>query len=351
MVSEMFRKLQNPRNAAIALGVVLFLFATVIFMTYPSGKSGQEQIPIVKADLSPIRSAPEDRGGMDIPNRDSTILARVGQPPIIIDGEEVENLLSSYEEDLVSKEEAIERAMAEHPMLPPEMIVEESMAAANQETQRPAVIVRSAEIGGAPQDEAGMEIAEAPMKPDFEIKEPSSASILQKIGETEIGNDNLSSEFHERAAAAAVTPKPERPNKMHAAATSPETLEFVRGILNESEDPMAEEEIGTVASEQPSVEELAGIEPALSSAGDLSSGAYFVQLASITDPARAGTEWTKMQVKYNVLSSAQFRVQEAILDHGTFFRIQAGPMSKEDANYVCNTLKQANKPGGCLVVK
>ena len=76
-----------------------------------------------------------------------------------------------------------------------------------------------------------------------------------------------------------------------------------------------------------------------------------MQLASITDAKRAVSEWTKMQRKYPVLVSSKFRVQEASLPGGTFYRIQAGPMSKESATQICNALKQANKPGGCLVVK
>ena len=58
-----------------------------------------------------------------------------------------------------------------------------------------------------------------------------------------------------------------------------------------------------------------------------------------------------MKAKYNVLSQEKFRVQEASVNSGTFYRIQAGPMSKANANNICDSLKQAGKPGGCLVVK
>ncbi len=89
----------------------------------------------------------------------------------------------------------------------------------------------------------------------------------------------------------------------------------------------------------------------MSAAPEIKAGLFFVQLASITDPARAGSEWVKMQKKYGVLSTSKFRVQEASLPSGTFYRIQAGPMSKSSADEICASLKASKKPGGCLVVK
>lgn len=43
-------------------------------------------------------------------------------------------------------------------------------------------------------------------------------------------------------------------------------------------------------------------------------------------------------------------MQEASLDRGTFYRIQAGPISKDSADEICREIK-AITPVGCLVVK
>ena len=362
------RKVRGMNLATAAMAAAGVLFVAVIVAVFSSGEDYPQEIPIVKADLSPIKREPAERGGMEIPYRDSTILARVGQPGANAD-DEVENLLSPPLQEMVRKEDVIDRAMGDNPMEGDEI---DLGAIPVDEDGRPAVVVRSAEIKNSSDpalngvetlvdevmNEMEAEMADAAPKPDFEIKEPSGDDILQKIGEKDIGNEELSDDFTEKVAEAAVVKKPSP--RMHAAATSPETLEFVRGILEEKDSKVEEAGVEAAEAESMQAEEVANIEPAFgvdeyvpeeSESVAISPGDHFVQLASITDPARAGNEWAKMQDKYSVLAGSQFRVQEANLDRGTFYRIQAGPMSKESADRICNSLKSQNKPGGCLVVK
>lgn len=273
--------------------VVAAVFAGVVVATYPSAEDDAEKfIPIVQADLSPVRRAPAERGGMDIPNAESTVLAR-SEPAVLEDG--VENLLArSVAEPLVMKDEAIELAM--------------SVPAVSEVDDSSVVEVVSSS----------------------EIEEPSAENILQKI-EASAGEETGAG-FEQQVAQAAVAVKPKR-QLMHAPGQSPDTLAFVRRVL--------------------SAEEAASIEPTAGAAkpSALAPGGYYVQLASIKDRARADSEWRKMRAKYGALGGAEYRVQQASLSSGTFYRIQAGPMSKASADEVCGSLKAANKPGGCLVVK
>lgn len=319
-------KFENPVFATIFLLAVGVAFAGVLLMAYPSGKNPQEEIPIVTADLRPVKVRPSERGGMEVPYRDSTILADVGRSTTRWDKEPgVENLLAPEPEDLTSKEEALARAVADDtprdvpfaappPAVQPEHIDIPDMAAAETE--------------------------------DEPLKSPSPDDILQKIekdkpvmvasasvkaGDTEVAGEE----------------DDDRP-KLHAAATSPETLDFVRSVLDQKDqkqDSPSSEETSSAAS----VEPAAG---AAVAAKSMTSGTYYVQLASISARERAGAEWAKFQKTYaGQLSSADYRVQEADLGaRGTFYRIQAGPFSKEDADSICNAIK-AQKPGGCLVVK
>ena len=81
------------------------------------------------------------------------------------------------------------------------------------------------------------------------------------------------------------------------------------------------------------------------------SGDYYVQLASVQDSTRADSEWKKLQSKYGaILSGYEYRVETANLAKGTYYRIQAGPVTKDQANKTCNAIK-AKTPGGCLVKK
>ncbi len=338
---NILRRVQSPVVATVALVAAAALFVGVIVATYPSGEDAQKQIPIIKADLRPIKTLPDDRGGMAIPHRESTILARADLPAMSSDRQEIENLFARTSEDLVTKEQAIERAMAEHPMAPPALLEQNNISTLLHEKPSQGIVPSAIETAAVQSVDERHDIVV--LESSFELKEPTAKDILQKIGSSNGSSQGNSAVFSSKVASAAMSVKPHRA-QMHAAATSPETLDFVRGILNAKEKTMQAE---------PSAAELAAISPAVGagSAVNITSGSYFVQLASITDATRAGKEWLKMQAKYDVLARSKFRVQEAALSRGTFYRIQAGPMSKSSANAVCDTLKQANKPGGCLVVK
>jgi cell division septation protein DedD len=81
----------------------------------------------------------------------------------------------------------------------------------------------------------------------------------------------------------------------------------------------------------------------------VSSGSSYVQLASVKTRLAAESEWTKLRAKYGLGSA--YRIQQKDLgEKGTFFRIQAGPYSKEDAALICTDIKKKS-PGGCLVTK
>lgn len=384
--ARFFRKLQSPAVATIALVASGILFTGVIIATYPSGENRQPEIPIVKADLRPIKEAPQDAGGMDIPNRESTILARVGQskaPPAnaLEEPQAIENLLaqSRPNEDLVSKEQALERAMkARNPMVSGQGEQEGSEARENagDDSFAPQTAAKSPDgaerieikpiQSGAPESTSSaqtMDTAQAEtsgnMASAFDVKEPQAPQandILQKIGDRQDEEAQKqdtaahSDEFAREVASAAQLRKPARP-KMHAAAQSPETIDYVRSVLNHEPGRTTTPQKSASDETANSVEPAAGLATASRSANTIESGTYFVQLASITDAARAGSEWAKMQEKYNVLSASKFRVQEANLSKGTFYRIQAGPMSKSSAERICDELKRMKKPGGCLVVK
>ena len=357
-------KLRSPITATLALLVTGAVFTGVIIMSYPSGNDAPEEIPIIKADLTPIKSAPEEPGGMDVPYSDSTVLSSIGQGQPEGDSARIENLLAQANEDLSSKEEALQRAMGEE--LPADIAAQESeeripqergmftdenkLAEAPEQTARAAQSTEG-EIVPVP-DQAGLESA------------PEATTLLQKIDPA--APKAIGDESAQKIAESASAVKP----KLHAAATSPETMDFVRSALNEdlaepkppeSISASEEEEVFSAPEVEPvaaAVEEIAPepaaeIEPAAGAATaavNVEPGSYYVQLASITDRGRADSEYGKLQKKFNVLSGLEYRVQEANLDKGTFYRIQAGPFSKDSAKSICDAIKE-QKPGGCILVK
>ncbi len=348
--TRILERMQTPVVATISLLVAGALFAGVIIATYPSSDDQQQAVPIVKADLRPIREIPQERGGMSIPHRESTVLAQVGQPPLTMATDQVENLLAPRStEELMSKEQALDHAMAtQNPMIPLDELDAQSLAQlgvptslrdgeemAQGATSQEAALVEALALNTA--DVSAEEVKQSFEKP-LGLKEPDADNILQKISSSENPVSDVT-EMDAQVAKVALMAKPNAPAHMVTAAqSSPDTMNFVREVLGEKK-----------AVEMNNVQPAVGA--ATTTAPAVSGGSYFVQLASITDPARADREWAKMQIDYPALANAKYRVQEASLATGKFYRIQAGPMGKANANSICDSLKASGKPGGCLVVK
>lgn len=329
------RGLQSPALATVALLLAGVIFTGVVIATYPGDDKAEKTIPIVQADLTPIKRAPKIVGGMTIRNAESTVLSR--SEPVVQDG--VENLLARVPKSPpIMKSEALEiaKSEAQADLTAAPSVVDGYLElplvenAPKSESIETAVDVLELKEPEAPS------VIEIVSSDDIDLQSPEN--VLQKIGSS---NSGPVSGFEKRVAVAAVTPKPQH-KQMHAAGQSPETLDFVRSVLND-------QATGSSAERVAKIKPAAGAAPKAVVA--IVPGDFYVQLASIKDRSRAGTEWIKMKGKYNALGGSDYRVQQASLNSGTFYRIQAGPMSKASADKVCQSLKAAKKPGGCLVVK
>jgi hypothetical protein len=81
-------------------------------------------------------------------------------------------------------------------------------------------------------------------------------------------------------------------------------------------------------------------------------GAYRVQLGSLRTQSLARTEWQRLRKRYaESLGGLELSLQEVDLgERGTFFRVQAGPLTDAEAKAVCRAIRPTN-PGGCLIVE
>ncbi len=123
-----------------------------------------------------------------------------------------------------------------------------------------------------------------------------------------------------------------------------EPVEEKVAVVTPAPEPAKPEPVKEVVPEA-KIESAAGT----TAAKTVAAGGYYIQLASVKDTSEAASEYKKLQAKYSGLSGIDYRTQKADLAKGTFYRIQAGPMSKDDATRICNQIKQADK-NGCLVV-
>ena len=80
-------------------------------------------------------------------------------------------------------------------------------------------------------------------------------------------------------------------------------------------------------------------------------GDYAIQLVSVKSQDRAKKEWTRLTDQHpDLLLALNSEVIPADLgDKGTFYRLRAGPLTKDRASAICSSLAEAHER--CLVVK
>lgn len=355
-------KLKSPFVATAGLLLAGAIFAGIIVASYPSGERHQGEIPIVKADLRPVKIEPEERGGMDIPNSESTILATVGQNPSQEGTEEAENLLASSppsQDELVTKEKAIEDAMSDSAYVSPsEEDSDEQNLLTKIEKSETTETSKAIVAGSEEQDKKTLHAAAtSPETLDFVRSVMDKKDGASNPGETSSEDATNTLEVSDAPEVKeVVTSAKEKIGNPGLVTAQDETISVESEMVSEpkaQETAKNEKPLDTGAIESKSAKEASSIEPAVGSASGINvkPGGYYVQLASV--PSRNGTdgEWKKLSRKFSSeLKGLQYRVQEANLGaRGTFYRIQAGPMSKSSAQEICQAIK-ANA-GGCLVVK
>lgn len=289
----------GPKAAFFIVLIALSFLIGVVWRLYVGGDAqmGQE-IPIVRADDAPFKVAPDDPGGMDIPHKDSTIFSSLNN-----EGEgRIENLLADADD--------------EEPM-------PRSQLFAGLNTEEPEVL-----------EEAVDDNVPQPLR--SKIDEMASGA-LDSPEEIEEVVEEVIEETSQSIEPPAPEPEIVEPTPMPTPAldSAPE-LE----LEPEKVEPVTPSE--TVLAPKPVVK--AKPQP--------TGGDYYVQLGSVKSADGAESEWNKIVAKYpSILSGYSHRVETADLgEKGTFYRIQAGPVSKDKAVTACEEIKKIN-PNGCLLKK
>ncbi|MCC7304876.1 MAG: SPOR domain-containing protein [Alphaproteobacteria bacterium] len=345
-------RIGNPAVATGALLVASAAFAGIIIASYPSSNSSAppQPVPIIRADSNPFKSAPENAGGMQLPNQGSTVFGD-GK---LAEKEPVENLFDK-----------------EEPMDKLEAFAKEAEATYDKKEAAPAAPSKTIEIS---------EVEETEASPPSEITESVSneaEGLETKIIEQKV--EKIPPRGIETAAKTESAPSvPAAPAIAHPAGSSPDTLAFVKSVLDKKDDKVevgsapqpetlsrtpVQESVNTKAPEAPveitsadeliqKIEPASGASTANTAAKAITPGTYYVQVGSVMEQSKADGEWKRIAKGYgSLLSSVEYRVQRAEISPGSIrYRLQAGPMSKESAASLCDSIK-AQKPGGCLVVR
>lgn len=293
-------QMRNPLFATVTLFVTGGLFAFIVMASYPSGQDpATRAVPLIVADRTPYKEAPEQVGGLFVPHADSTVFDVMQGDRTPGNGTVVENLLAPEEDsfDVAAAPDNDDAVAGELSQVEP--------AASDDDVPSQDGL----DSTGASNDQTSSPVQAVDTLPEKPAEQKMAASIVK--------------------------PKPE---DIHPAGSSPETIEFVRSILDKEK---------TQNSTGSSVQ---NIEPASGTPADVGGDSY-LQVGSIRDRAGAPSEWAKLQKTFSVLDGLKYRIEKADLGaKGTYYRIQAGPMSKNRADDLCASIK-AQKPGGCLVVR
>ena len=297
----------GPRVTVGAVTLAVVLLAGVIWATYPDGDDAMpgDAVPIVRADAGEFKITPDDPGGMQIAHRDSTVFGAGSNSEA-----GVENLLADDD--------------SEEPM-------PKSQLFAGLNTGEP-----SAEMADSmpPQPDSAQATVPA-TDPAQSAASSQTASIEEKI-------------LNDTAPAAGALSEPVQE------ATPPKEVDMAQAARAAAQlEPAAGAATGAASATKDAAKEAAKaaakaakVEPAAGAA----SGNFYIQVGSVKEASKADAEWKKIQAKHSQLSTLTHRVERADLGaKGVFYRIQAGPVSKENAAASCDAIKKVT-PGGCLIV-
>ena len=299
----------GPKAAFFIVLIALSFMIGVVWKLYSGGGDTGSNVPVVRADSTPYKVDPEDPGGMEMPNKDSTIFSSLNSDPDRERG--VENLLAE-----TTVEEPVSRT--------------ELFAGLNTE----------------PSPDLHAEAHDTPLdKPLSEDQERimADAEVAKKIVSNLVDNgaDALVDDKEKEDAVEVMAEKiVEEPAEKLEMITEP------KEVLVEPKPVVKKEEPKKVEAPKPEPKK----EASKVTEKTLAKGGSYIQLASITDRSATGAEWAKLKAKYgSILSGYKYRVETADLGaKGVYHRIQAGPVSKAQAQETCAAIKKKT-PGGCLV--
>ena len=278
--------------ALAAIGIV----ARLLFVGNGQQIAADATVPVIKADDKPIKTKPDDRGGMAVPNQDKLVYKDVGKT----DTAQNEKLAPAPEKPQVPAAKAqanTPAASSDMPVPPPPAI-----APADNTDSAPA---QSQMANAAPA--AANPPAAAPSAPMSAAKPAAMAS------------------------AAPATPA----KAGAAAATKPATANT------------------TTASAAPAPAPSAAMAPAMKANAPAASagGTWQVQLAAMKSEPEAAAAWKKALAGNKELlgNLTEETVQADLGAKGTFFRVRVGPLDEAAAKTLCAELTKRNQ--GCIVAR
>ncbi len=292
--------------------VVLLAVAGFFSLAWYAYKSGGEVISesdaeLITADAAPVKEAPENPGGIAIPNQDKAVYGLVGGKQEENKG--VEHILSSPETPIVHNEESDTGSWMSDEVKEKLKASEGEKPAVNADEEQRAIIDEDKE---APKEK---KVAEA-------VKQESSEAV--------------------KAVVKAAEEKPV------------DAVKEAAKVVETKKEPVEIKELKLAAGESKPKEEVKKKESAKAeaSASPASGGSARVQLGAFKSEAEASGQWKKIEKKFSSeLSGKQHYIVRADLGaKGVYYRLQIAPFdSSKDADRYCVSFVSEGQ--GCMPVK
>lgn len=302
------------------LNAILLICAVIIAggLMWYSTHNDSGTVPIIRADNSPIKERPDERGGMSIAHKDSTIYDTMRQKD---DKSRVENLLAEHRaQSSVNRDELFagikaKQAKAEQQNTIKELKDDESV---------------NSRIAGHIPTEGAKEEEENTIK---DAQQP---------------DHNAQTSTAQRKTVQILTPTA-RPQQKQAAATN--TTGHSTGQNKQLTSLLAEVQGLKIDPIQKKVTAQQKTAPQTSAASTtFQTGNNFIQIGSLRSESAAKSHWAARKKEFAAaLKGFPLRIEHVEIDgRGSFYRVQGGPASKQSAKQACATINQRHA-NSCIV--
>lgn len=388
---------QRPRRGTFVavgalLGLVVLAAAAGYVYTQVGGSSANEgPLPIIRADSQPVKVAPDDPGGAEIPNQDRLVYNRVSGETA-----EPETKLVSREEEILGPPNgtAKEEARFSADGAAEEMATGTTSAASDSSAAEPGSLAPLAATSPPANGIAPVprRVKTVVVRPDGSIVsiEPQEPTPAPSAAPTQTAAADIPVPPSRPAPAAAPAPTrepvrlastssdaspppvpPVQPTRAAPSAPPPSNAPLAlnpQAAQQQAEQPAGSQRVARAAPDRsvqpqsrtwftavPSSPPAAAAAPAPTTSPAPSAGTdtrqYVVQLAARRNEEQANEAYNTLKAQYaGLLGRYQPLIQRADLgERGVYYRVRVGPMaSAEAAKDVCEQLKTAGLPD-CLV--
>jgi hypothetical protein len=290
------------RKSTSALKTIVFVIVAVVMGAMSWAYYGErilsllgnseDKVPVIRADISPVKIRPENPGGLQVPDRDKLVYNRIQN----------------------GGTETTGQATVERLLPPPEKLLPRPKAAPVA-PQKPSLQVQAPLVSATPK----VADVKAAIRPAQAPPPPSAPTIATKTRPTLLSKNTTP----------VIPLKPVLKKSVQAAQPTPKPV-----VIAKTVQPRAPR---------------ATTSPAAAPTNKV----YRVQLAAARTADAARKEWDRLRRKnLDVLGNLGLSITKVDLGEkkGVFYRLRAGPLKNDgDARTLCKTL--AKRKTGCLIVR